>query len=72
LFGLLMLISKLDLLFTSVLAAGIIYAGYRLIRRRPEHADDQAPSMMERQWARQILKEDALDRWEREHRLRQR
>lgn len=72
LFGLLTLIGKLELLFSSVLAIVIIWAGYRLIRQRPQPADDQAPSMMERRWAQQILKEDALDRWERERRLRQR
>lgn len=64
LFGLLMLIGKLDLLFHNLLAIGIIYLGYRLIRRRvnPEEA---APSALERHWAKQVLREDVLDQWER-------
>jgi lia operon protein LiaI len=65
LFGLLMLIGKLDLLFTNLLAIAIIYLGYRLIRRR-DIPTQPAPSALEQYWARQILKEDTLDRWEHE------
>ncbi|MFY0545149.1 LiaF transmembrane domain-containing protein [Brevibacillus sp. H7] len=65
LFGLLMLIGKLDLLFTNLLAIAIIYFGYRLIKRR-DTPMEPAPSALERHWAQQVLKEDALDRWERE------
>ncbi len=64
LFGLLMLIGKLDLLFTNLLAIVIIYMGYRLLKRR-DVPTESAPSALERQWAQQVLKEDALDRWER-------
>jgi lia operon protein LiaI len=70
LFGLLMLVGKLHLLFSSLLAVVVIYIGYRLIRRRPE--PDDIPSLMERQWAKKILQEDALDRWEREQQASQR
>jgi len=62
LFGFLMLIGKLNLLFTSLLAIGIIYLGYRLIRR--ENTEKEAPPEWERQWARKVLQEDSLDRWE--------
>ncbi|HZG80947.1 MAG TPA: hypothetical protein VEZ13_09305 [Brevibacillus sp.] len=62
LFGFLMLIGKLNLLFTSLLAIGIIYLGYRLIRR--DDATKEAPPEWERQWARKVLQEDSLDRWE--------
>jgi lia operon protein LiaI len=64
LFGLLMLIGKLDLLFHNLLAIGIIYLGYRLIKRR-DIPVETAPSALERQWAKQVLREDVLDQWER-------
>ncbi|MEJ8548634.1 LiaF transmembrane domain-containing protein [Brevibacillus borstelensis] len=63
LFGLLMLIGKLHLLFNIALAIGVIYLGYRFIRRK-DKTDDSMPAAWERQWARQVLKEDALDSWE--------
>ncbi|UFJ41255.1 hypothetical protein LOK74_01500 [Brevibacillus humidisoli] len=65
LFGLLMLIGKLELLFSSLVAVAIIYFGLRLLRRRST-SDSEMPGFAERQWAKSILKEDALDRWERE------
>ncbi|QQE73817.1 hypothetical protein KDJ56_18370 [Brevibacillus composti] len=65
LFGLLMMIGKLHLLFNVILAIGVIYLGYRLIRRR-DKSDEHMPTRWERQWAQQVLKEDALDRWERQ------
>ncbi len=70
LFGLLMLIGKLELLFSCLLAMTAIFFGYRLIRRqsRPVHT---VPDVMERRWAEAVLKEDALDRWEREHQAQQ-
>jgi len=71
LFGLLMLVGKLHLLMSSLLAIGIIYAGYRLLRHRPDR-EEEMPSQMERLWAKQILKEDMLDRWERERQAGQR
>jgi lia operon protein LiaI len=63
LFGLLMLIGKLELLFHNLLAIGIIYLGYRLIKRRDIPAET-APSALERHWAKQVLREDMLDQWE--------
>ncbi|MED1876454.1 hypothetical protein NSQ24_05800 [Brevibacillus sp. FSL L8-0520] len=66
LFGLLMLIGKLHLLFNVVLAIGVIYLGYRFIRRS-DKTHDSMPTVWERQWARQVLKEDTLDSWE--HRI---
>jgi lia operon protein LiaI len=63
LFGLLMLIGKLELLFHNLLAIGVIYLGYRLIKRRDMPAET-APSALERHWAKQVLKEDVLDQWE--------
>lgn len=62
LFGLLMLIGKLHLLFHSLLAIGIIYLGYRLIR--PKQAPKDGPPEWERRWAQQVLKDDVLDHWE--------
>jgi lia operon protein LiaI len=63
LFGFLMLIGKLELLFTSLLAIGIICLGYRLIRSRDRSRE--APPEWERQWARRVIREaDYLDRWE--------
>ncbi|MGG1664288.1 LiaF transmembrane domain-containing protein [Brevibacillus sp. NRS-1366] len=62
LFGLLMLFGKLHLLFHSILAIGVIYLGYRLLRPQPE--PKEAPKAWERQWAKGILKEDSLDDWE--------
>lgn len=66
LFGLLMLIGKLHLLFSTLLAIGILYYGMRLIRR-------PAPAMHlqgdgERMWAARFLRDDLVDRWEREWR----
>ncbi|GED67718.1 hypothetical protein BRE01_14200 [Brevibacillus reuszeri] len=69
LFGLLMLFGKLHLLFHSILAIGVIYLGYRLLRPRPEQKE--APPAWERQWAQGILKEDKLDDWERNVNRRQ-
>jgi lia operon protein LiaI len=68
-FGLLMLIDKLDLLFSCLLAITAIYVGFRLMRRRqaPCH---HVPDIIERHWANSVLKEDNLDRWERELRAR--
>lgn len=63
LFGLLMLIGKLHLLFHSILAIGVIYLGYRLIRQKP--TPPERPSEWESQWAKRVLKEDDLDLWER-------
>lgn len=62
LFGLLMLVGKLHLLFHSILAIGIIYLGYCLIR--PKQAPKEGPPEWERQWAQRVLKEDTLDQWE--------
>lgn len=62
LFGFLMLIGKLHLLFTSLLAVGVIYLGYRLIRSKD--VSKEAPPEWERQWARRVLKEESLDQWE--------
>ncbi|MDF2682621.1 MAG: hypothetical protein K0R47_3811 [Brevibacillus sp.] len=62
LFGLLMLFGKLHLLFHSILAIGIIYLGYSLIR--PKQAPKEGPAEWERQWAQRVLKEDSLDNWE--------
>ena len=70
LFGLLMLVGKLNLLFHSLLAIGVIYLGFRLLRRG-SRAPEHVPSMVERQWAQTVLKEDALDRWEKDLRSRQ-
>ncbi|MGE5700994.1 MAG: LiaF transmembrane domain-containing protein [Clostridia bacterium] len=63
LFGLLMLIGKLELLFSSLLAVILLYAGFRLLRSRPQH---ESVSMAERHWAQAVLKEDAFDRFEQE------
>lgn len=63
LFGFLMLIGKLHLLFTSLLAVGVIYLGYRLIRSKDD-VSKEAPPESERQWARRVLKEETLDQWE--------
>ncbi|MBO8164622.1 MAG: hypothetical protein H0Z34_12985 [Brevibacillus sp.] len=65
LFGLLMLIGKLELLFSSLLAVAVIYLGIRLLRRQSAFADE-SPDFVERQWAQSVLREDVLDRWERE------
>ena len=65
LFGLLMMIGKLHLLFSSLLAIGIIFLGFRLMRRSTHHRDEVV-GFADRQWAHAVLKEDALDRWERE------
>lgn len=62
-FGFLMLIGKLHLLFTSLLAVGVIYLGYRLIRSKDD-VSKEAPPEWERQWARRVLKEETLDQWE--------
>ncbi len=71
LFGLLMMIGKLDLLFSSVLAIGIIYLGLRLLRRGTKRVDD-FPGIAERHWAQAVLKQDALERWDREVEARNR
>ncbi|MET3292043.1 hypothetical protein EDM56_00910 [Brevibacillus fluminis] len=65
LFGLLMLIGKLNLLFSSLVAVAIIYAGFRLLKSH-KHQPPEAVSMAERHWAQSILKQDELDRFERE------
>ncbi len=62
--GLLALVGKLQLLFTSLLAIGIIYMGMRLLRR--SRLDEPEVSLAERYWAQSVLKEDKLDAWERE------
>lgn len=63
LFGFLMLIGKLHLLFQSILAIGVIYLGYRLLRQRD--VSKEAPPAWQRKWAKQVLQEDtALDKWE--------
>lgn len=64
-FGLLMLIGKMHLLFSSMLAIGIIFTGFRLIRRGSQRTDEVV-GFADRQWAHAVLREDALDRWERE------
>lgn len=69
LFGLLMLIGKLDLLFSCMLAIMAIYFGFRLIRRESRPVQ-HVPDIVERRWAEAVLKEDALDRWEREYQAR--
>lgn len=61
-FGLLMLIGKLHLLFHGLLAIGLIYLGYSLLRHKDP--PKEAPAEWERQWAQRVLKEDALDHWE--------
>lgn len=64
LFGFLMLIGKLHLLFHAVVAIGVIYLGFRLLRQR-DVPDHPVPTVWERQWAQRVLREnDALDRWE--------
>lgn len=65
LFGLLMLIGKMKLLFSSLLAIGIIVLGYRLLRRSSRQTE-YVPSYAERHWAQSVLKEDMLDRWDKE------
>jgi len=70
LFGLLMLAGKLDLLFHSLLAIGVMYLGYRMLRRK-SRIPECVPSIAERQWAQSVLREDAIDRWEKELRSRQ-
>lgn len=69
LFGLLMLIGKLNLLFSSLVAIAILYAGFRLLSHR--HQPSEAVSMADRHWAQSILKEDELDRFEREWKQKQ-
>jgi lia operon protein LiaI len=69
LFGLLMLLGKLELLFSCFLALMVLYIGVRLLRRGRQTAD-APPSLLERQWAQSVLKEDPLDRWERDLRIR--
>lgn len=64
LFGFLMLIGKLHLLFHALLAIGVIYLGYRLLR--PGHQPKEAPPTWEREWAQKVLKEDTLDSWEKQ------
>jgi len=63
LFGLLMLIGKLHLLFHSIVAIGVIYLGYRLIRQKP--TPPEGPAEWESQWAKRVWKEDDLDQRER-------
>lgn len=65
LFGFLMMIGKLHLLFSSLLAIGVIYLGFRLLRGGTKSADE-VPGFAERHWAQAVLRQDALDRWERE------
>lgn len=65
LFGLLMLIGKLELFFGSLLALALLYFGVRQLRRGS--MEDDLPSYAERQWAKAVLSDDTLDRWEREH-----
>ncbi len=68
LLGLLMLVGKLHVLFSSLLAVGIIYAGYCMLRRRS--IEPEPVSAAERQWAKTILKEDMIDRFEQEIKAR--
>ncbi|MFD2369181.1 hypothetical protein ACFSO0_04190 [Brevibacillus sp. GCM10020057] len=63
LLGFLLLSGKLHLLFHSIVAIGVIYLGYRLIRQKP--TPPQGPSEWESRWAKRMLKEDDLDLWER-------
>lgn len=65
LFGLLMMIGKLHLLFSCLLAVAIIFLGFRLMRRGTSRTDEMV-GFADRQWAQAVLKQDALDRWERE------
>lgn len=65
LFGLLMMIGKLHLLFSSLLAIGIIFLGFRLMRRGTYRTDEMT-GFADHRWAQAVLKQDALDRWERE------
>ncbi|MFM1655266.1 hypothetical protein ACI7RC_24700 [Brevibacillus sp. B_LB10_24] len=62
-FGILMLTGKVHLLFSTLIAVGILYLGYRLIRSHPEPSAEEV-SYYERKWARSVLKEDTLDSWE--------
>jgi lia operon protein LiaI len=68
-FGLLMLIGKLELLFSCLLAITVMVIGYRLLRRRPSPAA-RMPDIGERHWAHSMLKDDVLDRWEKEWQTR--
>ncbi|CAJ1004016.1 MULTISPECIES: hypothetical protein [Bacillales] len=64
LIGFLMLIGKLHVLFHAVLAIGVMYLGFRLLRQR-DVPDQTVPTVGERQWAQRVLQDDdVLDRWE--------
>ncbi|AUM63689.1 hypothetical protein GOP56_19465 [Brevibacillus sp. 7WMA2] len=72
LFGLLMLLNKLSLLFGCLLAIAIIYFGCKLMKGQRHTAPyESTPSMWEREWAQSVLREDKLDRWENELKKRQ-
>ncbi|WP_139492302.1 LiaF transmembrane domain-containing protein [Brevibacillus dissolubilis] len=70
LFGFLMMIGKLDLLFTSALSIVVIYFGFKLLRSR-NRDPHEAPSILEREWAKKILREDELDHFERKSTAKQ-
>lgn len=72
LFGLLMLLNKLSLLFGCMLAIAIIYCGFKVMKSQRHTAQHEStPSMWEREWAQSVLREDKLDRWEYEVKKRQ-
>lgn len=65
LIGLLLLVGKMELLFSCLLAIGAIYFGYRLIRKQPKHPQT-AHTLLEQRWAQAVLKEDEFERQHRE------
>lgn len=71
LFGLLMLLNKLSLLFGCMLAIAIIYFGFKVMKSQRHSSQHEAPPIWERDWAKSVLREDKLDRWEHELKKRQ-
>ncbi|WP_232697773.1 hypothetical protein [Brevibacillus daliensis] len=67
LLGFIILMNRLWLPFDIILAIVVIYLGLKMIPSRKETAHfDSSPSMMERDWAKRVLYEDKMDRFERE------